>query len=195
MTFTTPTERDRYRTRSIRNVIQTTIVRPLSKKRLITFRILRAVVPAYRARRRRHRRVKTAPFALAAGRPRRARRRLERHFSAARRSGGRRARRESLVRRRVRVWIDALRPRPRRASTAGAPRDRRALVVLRRRAASACAALPAARAVSRRCDAREGTVRVLDGLVATPAIFASGARRSRGFSRRGRRTGSRNSSH
>jgi len=105
MTFTTPTERDRYRTRSIRNVIQTTIVRPLSKKRLITFRILRAVVPAYRARRRRHRRVKTAPFALAAGRPRRARRRLERHFSAARRSGGRRARRESLVRRRVRVWI------------------------------------------------------------------------------------------
>ena len=69
--------------------------------------------------------IRPRAFALAAERPRRARRRLEHHFSAERRPGGRRARRESLVRRRVRVWNDALRPRPRRASTAAAPRDRR----------------------------------------------------------------------
>jgi len=69
--------------------------------------------------------IRPRAFALAAERPRRARRRLEHHFSAERRPGGRRARRESLVRRRVRVWNDALRPRPRPASTAAAPRDRR----------------------------------------------------------------------
>ena len=69
--------------------------------------------------------IRPRAFVLAAERPRRARRRLEHHFCGERRPGGRRARRESLVRRRVRVWNDALRPRPRRASTAGAPRDRR----------------------------------------------------------------------
>ena len=46
--------------------------------------------------------IRPRAFALAAERPRRARRRLEHHFSAERRPGSRRARRESLVRRRGR---------------------------------------------------------------------------------------------